>query len=107
MMVHNVLQSAQLLNNAVTLFAEKCVEGLQANPARCQELAEKSLMLVTGLNPYIGYDRAAKVAQEAYRRGVSVKQIALEQKLITEEQAKEIFNLRQMTEPGAKGAGGG
>jgi len=106
-MVHNVLQSSEILANGARLFATKCVDGLEANVERCRELAEKSLMLVTGLNPYIGYDRAAKVAQEAYQRGISAKQVALEQKLITEEQAREIFDLAKMTVPGAKGAGGG
>ncbi len=105
-MVHNVLQSALLLDSACRLFSEKCVDGIQANEARCRDLAEKSLMLVTALNPIIGYDQAAKVAKEAYRRGVSVKQVALEQKLITADQAAALFDLSKMTLPGATGAGG-
>ncbi len=106
-MVHNVLASTALLANACTLFAARCVDGIQANPERCEELALKSLSLVTALNPIIGYDKAAAVVKEAHRRGIGVKQVALEQKLITEEQARKAFDLRRMTEPGEVEGGGG
>ncbi len=105
-MAHNVLSSIGLLANACTLFAERCVDGIQANPERCEELALKSLSLVTALNPLIGYDKAAALAKEAFQRRVSVKQLALEQKLITEEQARQAFDLRRMTEPGEVEGGG-
>ncbi len=106
-MAHNVLSSTALLANACTLFADRCIDGLQANPERCEELALKSLSLVTALNPIIGYDKAAALAKEAYKKRVSVKQLALDQKLITEEQARKAFDLRRMTEPGEIEGGGG
>lgn len=106
-MIHNLLQSISLLSNASRLFAARCVDGLRANAERCEELAQKSLSLVTVLNPVIGYDRAASLAKEACQRKIGVKQLALEQKLIRPEQAAELFQLRRMTEPGAGGAGGG
>ncbi|MEK7865813.1 MAG: class II fumarate hydratase [Planctomycetota bacterium] len=105
-MAHNVLSSTALLANACTLFAGRCIDGLQANPERCEELALKSLSLVTALNPIIGYDKAAALAKEAFKKRVSVKQLALDQKLITEEQAKKAFDLRRMTEPGEVEGGG-
>jgi fumarate hydratase class II len=106
-MVHNVLSSIALLASGCRLFASKCVDGLQANKARCEELALKSLSLVTVLNPLIGYERAAALAKEAHKRGISVRQLALEQKLITPEQAEKAFDLWRMTQPGETVGGQG
>ncbi len=108
-MSHNLLQSIALLASAARLFADKCVDGIVANADRCEELAHKSLSLATGLNPIIGYDRAAALAKEAFKRKMGVKALALEGKLITEAQAERIFDLKRMTEPGEAegGAGGG
>lgn len=97
-MAINVLDSIALLANASAVFADKCVDGIRANEERCRELAEQSNMLVTALAPIIGYDRAAALAKEAMRQRRSVRQLALEQGAVTEEQAREIFDLRRMTE---------
>ncbi|MBI4565399.1 MAG: class II fumarate hydratase [Planctomycetes bacterium] len=106
-MAHNVLQAVDLLAASSLQFAKRCVSGIQANAERCEELAHKSLSLVTILNPVIGYDKAAELAKEAYRRRMGVKQLALEKKLITPEQAEKLFQLRPMTEPGLGGAKAG
>jgi fumarate hydratase class II len=66
-------------------FTDNCVTGIEANTARIQELVENSLMLVTALNPHIGYDNAAKIAKKAYQDGTSLKQAALELGLINAE----------------------
>ncbi len=99
-MIDAFLESASLLANACTAFAEKCVDGIKANAERCEELAQMSSALVTALNRAIGYDKAAQIAKEAQKKKVSVRKLVLEQKLITEEEAAKIFDLRRMTEPG-------
>jgi len=96
-MAINVLDSIRLLSTSSESFAEKCVDGIKANEDRCRELAEQSNMLVTALAPIIGYDRAAALAKDALKKRKSVRQLALEQGAVTEEQAKKVFDLRGMT----------
>ena len=100
---YNLLQSMQILTNGVRLFADRCIRGITANVERCQELAEKSIGLATALNAYIGYAAAAKVAQEAMTRNVPLRQVILEQELLTEEQLAQILDPLAMTEPGIPG----
>lgn len=78
MVIGNVLQSQRLLGDAAASFAAKCVAGIRANEARIREQLANSLMLVTALNPVIGYDRAAAIAKLAHRKGLSLRQAALE-----------------------------
>jgi fumarate hydratase class II len=85
-MIYNLLQSIQLVSDACISFADNCMHGIQANEPRIKELLENSLMLVTALNPHIGYDNAAKIAKNAHKKGVSLRQSALELGLLTEEQ---------------------
>jgi len=99
----DLLQSFEILTNAVRAFTERCVRGIRANVERCRQLAEGSIGLATALNPYIGYSAAAKVAQEAMVRGVSLRQVALEKGLLTEEQLDAIFDPMAMTQPGIPG----
>ncbi len=106
-MVDNLLSSMSLMANTAKVFAEKCVDGLAPNEERCEELAQKSLSLATVLNPLIGYEKAAELVKEAFKKKVGVKQLALEKKLITPEQAEKAFDLRKMTEPGETIGGGG
>ena len=97
-MAHNLLSSIELLSNVVSVFTEKCVAGLTANEARCNELVEKSLAMVTALNPYIGYDKAAEIAKEAYQTKKSLRQVILEKKIMPEEKLNEVLNPFSMTE---------
>jgi fumarate hydratase class II len=99
-MTANLLQSIEILTNGSRLFASRCVDGLQADAARCAELLEKSPISATVLNPIIGYERAAKLIKEALAKKASVKQLAIEQGLITKDQADKLFDFRKMTEPG-------
>jgi fumarate hydratase class II len=99
-MTYNLLQSITILANGSKLFAARCVDGLKADVERCTEMLEKSPISATALNPVIGYDRAAKLIKESLAKKTSVKGLAIEQGLITKEQAEEIFDLRKMTEPG-------
>lgn len=86
MMVKNVLQSARLLGDSSVAFTDNCVNGIIANRERIDKLLHESLMLVTALNPHIGYDKAAKIAKTAHKEGKTLKQTALELGYLTEEE---------------------
>ena len=75
--IFNVLQSARLLGDAAESFAVNCIAGIRADQARLKELLQRSLMLVTALNPHIGYDKASKIARKAHLEGMSLKEAAL------------------------------
>ncbi|WP_374302574.1 class II fumarate hydratase [Ferrovibrio sp.] len=84
--IYNVLTSGQLIASACRSFADHCVVGIKANTGRIRELLDQSLMLVTALNPHIGYDSAAKVAKKAHKDGTSLKDAALALGLLDEKQ---------------------
>lgn len=77
MIIHNVLHSCKLLTDSCNSFAIRCVAGLSANKDRIAELVDRSLMLVTALNPHIGYDNAAKVAKHAHENGLTLRESAI------------------------------
>lgn len=85
-MIFNVLKSIRLLADGARSFADNCVVGIEANETRIHELLHGSLMLVTALNPHIGYDNAAKIAKKAYADGTTLKEAALALELLTAEQ---------------------
>jgi len=80
--IHNVLQSVRLLADATRSFTENCVVGIVPNEARIQKLLRESLMLVTALNPHVGYDNAAKIAKLAHKKDITLKEAAAELNLI-------------------------
>ncbi len=84
--IYNVLQSTQLLGDAFRSFTDNCIVGIEANGARIDELMAQSLMLVTALNPHIGYDNAAKIAKKAYAENSSLKEAAIALEFLTAEQ---------------------
>ncbi|XXF77160.1 class II fumarate hydratase [Myxococcaceae bacterium GXIMD 01537] len=86
LIIHNFLQSCRLLGDGMRSFREHCAEGIEPNLPRLQENLERSLMLVTALNPHLGYDNAAKIAKKAHKEGKTLKQAAVELELLTEEQ---------------------
>jgi fumarate hydratase class II len=100
LIIHNVLQSLKLLGDACRNFNEFCAVGIEPNRARIQENLAKSLMLVTALNPHIGYDNAAKIAKKAHKDGTTLKEAALALGLLTAAQFDEWVDPRKMTEPG-------
>ncbi|HAG75383.1 MAG TPA: class II fumarate hydratase, partial [Thauera sp.] len=77
MVIHNFLQSVRLLADGMNSFNDHCAVGIEANRARITELVERSLMLVTALNPHIGYDKAAQIAKKAHKEGSSLREAAL------------------------------
>jgi fumarate hydratase class II len=99
-MGHNLLQSIDILSNGAAIFGAKCVEGLKADEKRIENMVEKSLALATAFNPFIGYDAAAKLAKESYETGKTIREIAREKKLFTEEELERILDPRKMTENG-------
>jgi len=82
LLAHTLHESIRCLASAARVFTERCVNGLEANEARCRELVEQSLMLVTALNPAIGYDAAASVAKEAFATGRTLRQVVLDRGLL-------------------------
>jgi aspartate ammonia-lyase len=91
LMMHNILQSVQLLTNFLPVFNQKCVEGISVDKKRCYSYLEKNPSLAVFLTPYIGYLEASKIAKQALEQNRSIKEVALEKGIITAEQAKEIF----------------
>ncbi len=102
MIAHNLLESAGLLANACDAFRERCVDGLEANEARAQELVEKNAVIVTALNPHIGYDNGARIAKEAVATGRSVRALVLEAGLMSEEELDDALDIKKMTEGGLR-----
>ena len=101
-MAHNLLESISLLTNACDVFRERCVDGIEANTARAQELVEKNAIIVTALNPHIGYDNGAKIAKEAVGTGRSVRELVLEAGLMTETELDDALDIKKMTEGGLR-----
>jgi fumarate hydratase class II len=108
-MAYNLLQSIELLSRAARVFADRTVAGIEANRERCESLVEQSLAMCTSLAPLIGYDKAADIAKESFKTGKTVRQVAIERKLLSPEQLDKALNARRMTEPQEDmvGSGGG
>jgi aspartate ammonia-lyase len=100
-MAWNVLHAAEILKNTMRVLAEKCVDGITANEARCKFYANATLSIAAALNPYIGYAAAAEIAKESVKTGRTVTEIALERKLLDEKLMREILDPYRMTEPEA------
>jgi aspartate ammonia-lyase len=103
-LVFNLLQSLSILQNAVRVFREHLVEGLTANVERCREMVERSVGIVTAINPHVGYETATLIAKEAIQTGRSVRDICTERGILTPEELDVILNPFEMTSPGIAGA---
>ena len=97
---HNLLESARLIGNAARVLADRAVEGLEANEKRARDIAERNPILVTALNPVIGYEKGAAVAKRAYREGRRVKDVAAEETGMDAEDLDRLLDPRKMTEGG-------
>ena len=98
-MLHNVLESAQLLAEAVASFNERCARGIEPNVKRIRQHLDNSLMLVTALNPHIGYEKAAQISLLAYREDLSLKDAALKLGYLTAEEFDQWVRPAEMTHP--------
>jgi fumarate hydratase class II len=101
--VHNLLQSIRLLADGCRNFNTHCIKGLEPDAARMAEHLERGLMLVTALNPHIGYDKAAQIAKKAYTEGSSLRQAALALGYLSNEEFDRWVRPEQMLEPGTEG----
>jgi fumarate hydratase class II len=100
LIIHNVLSSIRLLTDAMHSFDKYCAVGIEPNRQRIQHNLENSLMLVTALNPHIGYDKAAKIAKTAHEQGTTLRQAALSLGFVTAEQFDEWVRPEKMVSPG-------
>ena len=98
-MQNHPLESVRLLANGTGAFTRLALVGLEANPEACQAAVEKSLSMVTSLNPYIGYERAAALAKEAFKTGKTIRELCREQKVLPEDQLTEALDPWKMTKP--------
>jgi len=100
-MIFNLLQSIRLLSDSCEMFTEKCVEGIEPNLVNIKKNLEESLMLVTALNPHVGYDNAAKIAKKAHAENTTLKQAAVALELLTEEEFDKFVCPENMIGPKA------
>jgi aspartate ammonia-lyase len=103
-LVFNLLQSISIMNNAFRVFTDYCLAGIEANEAKLKEYVEKSVGVITAINPYIGYETASRIAREAVLTGKSVRELCLSYNLLTEEQLDAILDPYEMTRPGIAGS---
>jgi fumarate hydratase class II len=108
-MAYNLLQSIELLSKAARVFADRTAAGIEANRERCESMVEQSLAMCTSLAPLIGYDKAADVAKESFKTGKTVRQVAIEKKLLDKIALDKAMDARRMTQPQSDmiGSGGG
>jgi fumarate hydratase class II len=98
-MLHNVLTSIELLADAARSFCDRCAIGIEPNEKRIKEHLDNSLMLVTALNPHIGYEKAAKISLTAYHEDLSLREAALKLGFLTREQFDAWVRPEEMTHP--------
>jgi fumarate hydratase class II len=99
-LAHNLLESIGLLASAASTFATRCVDGIEVNSDRVRELLERNAVIVTALNPHIGYDNGARIVKEAAATGRSVRELVLEAGLMSKEELDAALDLKKMTEGG-------
>lgn len=97
MMAYHLLESIRLLTNGIRNLVDRCIDGIVANKERAESLIENSLAMVTALAPKIGYDAAAKIANEAYATGKTIRQIAQEQKILPENELEQVLDPMRQT----------
>ncbi|WP_188648654.1 aspartate ammonia-lyase [Marinithermofilum abyssi] len=102
-LVFNLLQSLSIMNNAFRVFTDYCLRGIEANEERMKEYVEKSVGVITAVNPHIGYEAAARIAREAILTGQSVRQLCLKYNVLSEEELDQILDPYEMTHPGIAG----
>ncbi len=103
-LVFNLLQSLSILQNGLEVFKEFAVDGITANVEHNKDLVERSVGIITAINPHVGYEAASRIAKEAIETGRSVREICLERGILSAEELDEILNAKEMTNPGIAGA---
>ncbi|MFP5114724.1 aspartate ammonia-lyase [Bacillaceae bacterium C204] len=103
-LVFNLLQSLSIMNNAFRSFTFYCLAGIEANEDRLKEYVEKSVGIITAVNPHLGYEVVSRIAREAILKGKSVRELCLQYDVLTEEELDLILNPYEMTNPGIAGS---
>lgn len=103
-LVFNLIQSISIMNNAFQVFTDKCLRGIEANESHLRDYVEKSVGVLTAVNPHIGYEVAARIAREAILSGESIRDLCLKYEVLTKEQLDLILDPYEMTHPGIAGA---
>ena len=98
-MVFNIIQSLQILTRVITVFREKCISGITANSARCREMVDGSVGIITPLVPYVGYEEASKLAKETMTSNKTIQELIADKGILTPEQIRIILSPQNMTEP--------
>ena len=98
-MIDAFLESVKLLANVSNVFVDKLLNGLEVNEARCRELIDQSLMMVTSLAPKIGYEKSAALAKEAFKTGKTIRQLCLDQNVLPAAELDELLDPDSMTRP--------
>ncbi|SDI17222.1 aspartate ammonia-lyase [Alteribacillus bidgolensis] len=101
--VFNLLQSISIMNNACKSFTENCLKGIEANKERLKEYVEKSVGIITAINPHIGYEMTSRIAREAILTGKTVRELCLQFDILTDSELNLILNPYEMTYPGIAG----
>jgi fumarate hydratase class II len=99
LMIHNLLQSIRLIADACESFNEHCAVGIEPLKANIKSHLDRSLMLVTALNPHIGYDNAAKIAKKAHKEGLTLREAAIQLGILTGERFDQIVRPERMIGP--------
>jgi fumarate hydratase class II len=99
LIIHNILQSIEIMADSSKTFALYCIKGLKADKKRIKYLLDNSLMLVTALSPKIGYDKSAKIAKDAYKNGTTLKQEIIKSGMLSEKEYDKIMDPMLMTKP--------
>ncbi|UQZ85143.1 Aspartate ammonia-lyase [Paenibacillus konkukensis] len=103
-LVFNLLQSLSIMNQAFHVFRVHCVDGIEANEQQCKDYVDRSIGIITALNPHLGYEVAARIARQATLTGKSVRELCLLYNVLTEEELDLILDPYEMTHPGIAGA---
>lgn len=103
-LVFNLIQSISIMNNVFRAFTENCLKDIEANEERMKEYVEKSVGVLTAVNPHIGYEVAARLAREAILTGRSIRELCIEEGVLTKEQLDLILDPYEMTHPGIAGS---
>ncbi|MDD5635197.1 MAG: aspartate ammonia-lyase [Atribacterota bacterium] len=102
-LAYNLMQSFDIMTNAQNMLRERCIDGILANEKRCREFVERSIGIITALNPHIGYEKTCTVAREAFIGNKSVREIVLEHNILDEKKLNKILDPYEMTKSGIAG----
>ena len=102
-LMYNLFQSIEMMRNGIETFVDNCIVDIEVNRERCRELVNRSVSIITAINPHVGYEKAAYIAKKALEEDLSVREIILDEGILSEEELEQILDPYEMTEPGIAG----